>query len=72
MLRKVKISGHAMLRLRERVQSYQAYGYRSWNEMVRTARYKGRTYMMMDNSTREWYDHSLEGINHSNRARCLN
>ena len=65
----VEITQHAMQRLQERVVTYN--GYRSWQHMVRTARYEGRNEFMMTNSEYEWFTNNIHHLSNSSQVRLL-
>ena len=65
----VEITKHAMQRLQERVTTYE--GYRSWQHMVRTARYEGRNEFMMTNSEYEWFVNNIHHLSNSSQVRLL-
>lgn len=48
----IEITQHAMKRLKQRVKTHGTY--RSWQLLVRTARYRGQNYLSM---TQEQYDY---------------
>lgn len=66
----VEISQHAMLRLRERVVNHA--GYRDWQDLVRTARYKGKTKNEMTTYEYDWYMNNIRSIYPSSQVRILN
>ena len=60
----IEITHHAMQRLEERVKTYD--GFKSWQHMVKTARYEGRSEENMTDAEYEWY------IKHIARCFSLN
>lgn len=67
--RHVEITQHAMQRLQERVVFCN--GYRSWQHMVRTARYEGRNESMMTDSEYEWFTNNIQHLSNSSQVRLL-
>ena len=66
----VEITQHAMLRLRERVGNYA--GYRSWQDLARTARYKGKTESEMTDYEYDWCINNIRRSSTSSQVRILN
>ena len=65
----VEITQHAMQRLQERVINYD--GYRSWQHLVQTARYKGKNEFMMTNSEYAWFTANIHHLSNSAQVRLL-
>lgn len=57
----ITITNHAMMRLKQRVGTYG--NYRSWQDLVKAARYNGATYFTM---TQEQYDYV---VNHFDKNK---
>lgn len=68
--KKVEITRHAMLRLKERVVSHA--GFPSWQDLVKAARYKGRSEENMTDAEYEWYLTHIKRLYHSSQVRILN
>lgn len=66
----IEITRHAMQRLEERVITHD--GFKSWQHMVRTARYEGRSEMNMTNAEYEWYRTHVNHLYSSSQVRILN
>ena len=66
----VRITEHAMQRLEERVVSFD--GFRSWQHLVKTARYEGRTEQNMTAEEYAWCKTHLHKLNRSAQIRLLN
>ena len=62
--KEIKITDHAMKRLKERVGSYD--GYNSWDHLVKTARYYGKNHIEM---TKEQFEYV---IHHFDRSKFTN
>ena len=67
--RTVEITNHAMQRLEERVKSFA--GYRSWQNLVNTARYEGRGEQNMTDDEYEWYCTHITHLHRSSQVRML-
>ena len=68
--RRIEITRHARQRLEERVKSHD--GFRSWQHMVSTARYKGRSEQDMTDAEYLWYITHVSNLNKSSQVRILN
>lgn len=68
--KKVEITKHAMIRLKERVVTHT--GFQSWQHLVKTARYKGRGEENMTDAEYEWYLTHIKKIYRSSQVRILN
>ena len=68
--RKIEITKHAMERLKERVVAFT--GYRSWEHLVKTARYEGRNDQNMTDEEYEWCSTHIRGLYRSSQLRVLN
>ena len=66
----ITITRHARQRLEERVKSHD--GFRSWQHMVSTARYKGRSEQDMTDAEYLWYITHVSNLNKSSQVRILN
>ena len=66
----VQITEHAMQRLQERVVSFD--GFRSWQHLVKTARYEGRTEQNMTAEEYAWCETHLHKLTRSAQIRILN
>ncbi len=58
-----------MSRLVDRVRSHD--GYRSWQHMVKTARYEGRSESDMTDAEYEWYQTHIKHLHPSSQVRIL-
>lgn len=65
----VEITQHALQRLKERVTTCE--GYRSWQHLVKTARYEGRDERMMTDEAYEWYSTHISNLYKSSQVRIL-
>lgn len=68
--RNIEITHHAMQRLEERVKNYK--GFKSWQELVRTARYKGRSEQNMTDAEYQWYSTHITNLHSSSQVRIMN
>ena len=68
--KKVEITRHAMLRLKERVVYHT--GFLSWQDLVKAARYKGRSEENMTDAEYEWYLTHIKRLYRSSQVRILN
>lgn len=68
--RNIEITRHAMQRLEERVKNYN--GFNSWQELVRTARYKGRSEQNMTDAEYQWYYTHITNLHSSSQVRIMN
>ena len=68
--RNIEITHHAMQRLEERVKNYD--GFKSWQELVRTARYKGRSEQNMTDAEYQWYSTHITNLHSSSQVRIMN
>ena len=68
--KRVNITKHAMQRLKERVGSFE--GYRSWQDLVQTARYKGTDQNDMPDVERKWCETNLHHLRKTVRVHSLN
>lgn len=50
----IVITNHAMMRLKERVQTHE--GFRNWKRLAAEARYAGKTPSEMDPKEKDWVD----------------
>ncbi|MEE0896998.1 MAG: hypothetical protein U0L88_05155 [Acutalibacteraceae bacterium] len=66
----IRITKHAMLRLKERVVSHT--GFPSWQDLVKAARYKGRGEENMTDAEYEWYLIHIKRLYQSFQVRILN
>ena len=66
----IEITHHAMQRLEERVKNYD--GFKSWQELVRTARYKGRSEQNMTDAEYQWYSTHITNLHSSSQVRIMN
>ena len=66
----VEITKHAMQRLEERVITFD--GFRSWQHMVNTARYEGRSVCNMTDAEYQWYKANIKHFHNSSQIRILN
>ena len=66
----IEITHHAMQRLEERVITHD--GFESWQHMVRTARYKGRSENNMTDTEYEWYTTHIAHLHSSSQVRIMN
>ena len=66
----VEITKHAMQRLQERVVSHE--GYRSWQHLVKTARYQGRDEQTMTDEEYEWCACNIKRLYRHSQIRTLN
>lgn len=67
--RTVEITRHAMQRLEERVKSFA--GYRSWQNLVNSARYEGRGEQNMTDNEYDWYLTHITHLHRSSQVRML-
>ncbi len=58
-----------MERLEGRVQKHD--GYRSWQHMVKTARYEGRSEENMTDAEYQWYTIHIKHLHRSSQVRIL-
>ena len=65
----VEITLHAMQRLQERVGSYD--GYKSWQHLVKTARYQGRDEQTMTEYEYEWCSTNIKRLYRHSQVRML-
>ena len=68
--KRIKITNHAKQRLKERVATYK--GYRSWEHLVRTARYSGKSEKTMNEAEYEWCATHLLSLYSSSKVRLWN
>ncbi len=68
--KRIEITRHAMLRLKERVVSHT--GFPSWQDLVKTARYRGRSEENMTDAEYEWYLTHIKRLYRSTQVRILN
>ena len=66
----IEITHHAMQRLEERVKNYD--GFKSWQHMLKTARYEGRSEENMTNAEYEWYITHITHLYSSSQVRIMN
>lgn len=66
----IKITHHAMQRLEERVVTHD--GFRSWQHMVKTARYEGRGEGSITDAEYEWYTTHITRLYGSSQIRIMN
>lgn len=66
----IKITRHALQRLEERVKTFD--GYRSWQHLVKTARYEGNDFITMSDEEYWWCKSHIKGKNKSAKIRILN
>lgn len=66
----IEITHHAMQRLEERVQTYD--GFKSWQHMVKTARYQGRSETNMTDAEYEWYSKHITHLYNTSQVRMMN
>lgn len=66
----IEITHHAMQRLEERVVTHD--GFRSWQHMVKTARYKGRSEANMTDAEYEWCITHIANLYNSSQVRIMN
>lgn len=66
----VEITKHAMIRLKERVVTHT--GFQSWQHLVKTARYRGRSEENMTDAEYEWYLTHIKRLYRSTQVRILN
>ena len=66
----IEITHHAMQRLEERVKNYD--GFKSWQHMVKTARYEGRSEENMTDAEYEWYITHITHLYCSSQVRIMN
>ena len=66
----IEITHHAMQRLGERVQTHD--GFRSWQHMVKTARYQGRSETNMTDAEYEWYTKHITHLYNTSQVRMMN
>ena len=66
----IEITKHAMQRLEERVITHA--GFKSWKQMVKTARYKGRSEYDMSDAEYQWCSTHITGLHNSSQVRILN
>ncbi len=65
----IEITQHAMQRLQERVISYG--GFRSWQHLVKTARYEGRNEYDMTADEYLWYRTHFNYLHKSSQVRIM-
>ena len=65
----IEITKHAMQRLEERVITHA--GFKSWKQMVKTARYKGRSEYDMSDAEYQWCSTHITGLHNSSQVRIL-
>lgn len=65
----LEITRHAMQRLEERVKSFA--GYRSWEHLVKTARYEGKNDYTMTDAEYEWCSTHISHLHKSSQVRLL-
>ena len=65
----LEITRHAMQRLEERVKSFA--GYRSWEHLVKTARYEGKNDYTMTDTEYEWCSTHINHLHKSSQVRLL-
>ena len=65
----MEITKHAMQRLEERVKSFA--GYRSWEHLVKTARYEGKNDYTMTDEEYEWCSTHIKHLYKSSQVRLL-
>ena len=70
MHKSVAITHHAMQRLKERVISYDSF--RSWQHLVNTARYEGRSEANMTDEEYEWYTKHITHLYNTSQVRIMN
>ena len=63
----IEITRHAMERLKERVKTYT--GYRSWEHLVKSARYEGRNDLTMTDDEYAWYTAHIKHLYRSSQVR---
>ena len=66
----LEITKHAMQRLEERVKTFA--GYRSWQHLVKTARYEGRNDYTMSDEEYAWCSAHIRHLYKSSQVRLLN
>ena len=66
----VAITRHAMQRLEERVINYD--GFRSWQHLVKTARYEGRSEVNMTDAEYDWYIKHITHLYNTSQVRIMN
>ncbi len=66
----IEITHHARQRLEERVITHD--GFKSWQHMVKTARYEGRSELNMTDAEYEWYSTHITHLYSSSQVRILN
>ena len=66
----IVITNHAMQRLEERVVTHD--GFRSWQHMVKTARYEGRGEENMSDDEYKWYIKHINHLYSSSKVRIMN
>lgn len=65
----IEISQHAMQRLTERVTTFE--GYRSWQHLVKTARYEGRDERTMTDEEYKWFSTHISHLYKSSKVRIF-
>ena len=65
----IKITKHAMDRLKERVKSF--IGYRSWEHLVKTARYEGRNDETMSDEEYTWCSTHINHLSLPPAMACI-
>ena len=65
----LEITRHAMQRLKERVKTFS--GYRSWQHLVKTARYEGRSDCTMSDEEYTWCSTHIKRLYKSSQVRLL-
>ena len=66
---KIQITQHAEMRLRQRVKSFA--GYRSWEDLVKVARYNGRNQNTMTDNEYNWLSKNTKHLNNSTQVRIF-
>ena len=66
----IEITNHAMQRLKERVVTHD--GFKSWQHMVKTARYEGRSEVNMTDVEYEWCITHITHLYCSSQVRIMN
>ncbi len=66
----IEITRHAMQRLEERVITHD--GFQSWQHMVKTARYKGKSEINMTDAEYQWCSTHISHLHSSSQVRILN
>ena len=68
--RAIHITDHSMQRLNERVVNHD--GFKSWKQLVKKARYYGRTDLDMDDTEIQWCREKMHGLTSSAQIRIMN